>query len=128
MGKDLFDYYSGSHFVGGILVQRMGLSRLVAYGLHIIFEICENYIYFSYFKERCVHFLYILPVVDCKTAPDTLQNMIGDQMCFMMGYEFARFIHIRYLPMFPKYFILGLPILPFVLSLITTNLIELTKT
>ena len=70
----------------------------------------------------------IYNILDCKTAPDTLQNMIGDQICFMMGYEFARFIHIRYLPMFPKYAVIGLPILPLVLSLITKNLIELTKT
>ena len=123
MGKDLFDYYSVSHFVGGLLVQRMGISRWDAYGLHIIFEILENSIYL----KRCFHIPYILPIVDCKNIPDSLKNMIGDQICFMIGYEFAKYIHIKYIPMFPKYSILSLLILPSIGSSIVTNLIELTK-
>ena len=52
--------------------------------------------------------------------------MIGDQLWFMMGYEFARLINIKYIPMLPKYFIFMIPIGPLLLSLITTNIIGKT--
>ena len=126
MGKYYLDYYSFSHFIGGIILQRMGLSRIVAYSLHIFFELFENYIYVPYFKGRCISIPYILPIVDCKTKPDSLINMISDQIFFMLGFEFAKKISIKYIPMLPNYFILFIPILPLILSLITTNIIGKT--
>ena len=126
MGIHLLDYYSFSHFIGGMILQRMGLSRIVAYSLHVFFELLENYIYVPYFKGRCISIPYILPIVDCKTKPDTIRNMIGDQLCFMIGYEYAKLINIKYIPMLPNYFILFIPVLPLILSLITTNIIGKT--
>ena len=90
MGIHFFDYYSFSHFIGGMILQRMGLSRIIAYSIHIFFELLENYIYVPYFKGRCISIPYILPIVDCKTEPDSLINMISDQIFFMIGFEFAR--------------------------------------
>ena len=101
----------------------MGLSRTVAYSLHIFFELFENYIYVPYFKGRCISVPYILPIVDCKTEPDTLINMISDQCFFMIGFEFAKNVNIKYIPILPNYFKLFIPILPLILSLITTNII-----
>ena len=48
MGINYLDEYSLSHFVGGIILHRMNIPRLLSYGLHIIFEIFENYIYVPY--------------------------------------------------------------------------------
>ena len=44
----------------------------------------------------------------------------------MLGFEFAKKISIKYIPMLPNYFILFIPILPLILSLITTNIIGKT--
>ena len=126
MGIHFFDYYSFSHFVGGMILQRMGLSRIVAYSLHIFFELFENYIYVPYFGGRCISIPYILPITDCKTKPDSLINMVSDQIFFMIGFEFAKLINIKYIPMLPNYFIWFIPILPSILSLITTNIIGKT--
>ena len=126
MGKHFFDYYSISHFIGGMILQRMDLSRVDAYSLHVFFELFENFFYVPYCKGRCISIPYILPIVDCKTKPDSLINMISDQIFFMLGYEFAKKISIKYIPMLPYYFKLSIPLLPLILSLITTNIIGKT--
>ena len=126
MGIHFFDYYSISHFIGGMILQRMDLSRVDAYSLHVFFELFENYIFVPYFGGRCISIPYILPIVDCNTKPDSLTNMISDQIFFMLGYEFAKKISIKYIPMLPDYFKLSIPLLPLILSLITTNIIGKT--
>ena len=126
MGIHFFDYYSISHFIGGMILQRMDLSRVDAYSLHVFFELFENFFYVPYCKGRCISIPYILPIVDCKTKPDSLTNMISDQIFFMLGYEFAKKISIKYIPMLPDYFKLSIPLLPLILSLITTNIIGKT--
>ena len=83
MGKHFFDYYSISHFIGGMILQRMDLSRVDAYSLHVFFELFENFFYVPYCKGRCISIPYILPITDCKTKPDSLINMISDQIFFM---------------------------------------------
>ena len=125
MGIDFFDDYSFSHVLGGGIIQRMGISRIVAYSLSIFYELLENYIWVPYFGGRCINH-YIFPIVDCKTKADTIQNMIGDQISFMIGYEFAELIDEKHIPMLPKYFRIFIPILPLLLSLITTNMIGKT--
>ena len=126
MGKHFFDYFSISHFIGGMILQRMDLSRVDAYSLHVFFELFENYIFVPYFGGRCISIKHLLPITDCKTKPDSLINMISDQIFFMIGFEFAKLINIKYIPMLPNYFILFIPILPLILSLITTNIIGKT--
>ena len=124
MGIYFLDEYSLSHFIGGIILHRMGLPRILSYSLHILFEIFENYIYVPYFGGRCININYILPILDCKTVPDTKKNIIGDQICFMLGYEFAN--QISFIPKLPKNSRIFIPILPLVLSMITTNIIGKT--
>jgi len=121
MGIDYLDEYSLSHFIGGIILHRMGLPRILSYILHIFFEIFENYIYVPYFGGRCIRINYILPILDCKTISDTEKNIIGDQICFMLGYEFAN--QIGFFPKLPKNSWIFIPIIPLVLSMITTNII-----
>ena len=126
MGVKIIDNYTLSHFVGGMLMQRMGLSRPIVYSLAILYEILENYIIIKYYGGRCISIKYILPVVDCKTKPDSLENMISDCLFYFIGYELAKLIDIKYMPMFPKNFRWLIPLGPFLLSLLTTNIIGKT--
>ena len=123
MGKDLFDVYSISHIVGRIILQRMKLTVIEANILHAFFEFFENFIYVPYFGGRCIKLPPILPIEDCKTTPDSLLNMLGDQLSFYIGYKIAEKIPEKKLPYLPSYSLIILPILPLILSLITTNII-----
>ena len=123
MGKELLDVYSVSHMVGGMILQRMGLSVVVANLLHAFFEFFENFIYVPYFGGRCIKLPPILPIEDCKTNPDSILNMLGDQLSFYIGYKIAEKIPEKKLPYLPSYSLIILPILPLILSLITTNII-----
>ena len=118
MGKDYFDVYTPSHLVGGIILQRMRFTLLEANILHLVFEIYENTI-----GWRCFNLSPLLKVKDCKTKPDTYQNIIVDQLSFFLGFKIAEKIPKENLPYLPKYSLLLLPIIPFLLSLITTNII-----
>ena len=126
MGVKFIDNYTMSHFVGGMLMQRMGLSRLMAYSLAILYEILENYLLIKYYGGTCISIKYILPVVDCKTRPDSFKNIISDCLFYLIGYELAKLIDIKYMPMFPKNFRWLIPLGPFLLSLLTTNIIGKT--
>ena len=126
MGLQFIDNYTLSHFVGGMLMQRMGLSRPMAYSLAILYEILENYLWVPYYGGRCISIEYILPVVDCKTRPDSFKNIISDCLFYFIGYELAKLIDIKYIPMFPEDFRWLIPLGPFFLSLLTTNIIGKT--
>ena len=123
MGKDFLDIYSVSHMIGGMILQRMGLSVVVANIFHVFFEFFENFIYVPYFGGRCIKLPPILPIEDCKTNPDSILNMFGDQLSFYIGYKIAEKIHEKNLPYLPSYSLITLPIIPLLLSLITTNII-----
>ena len=123
MGKNLFDAFSMSHMVGGMILQRMGLSVVVANLLHAFFEFFENFIYVPYFGGRCIKIPPILPIEDCKTNPDSILNIFGDQLSFYIGYKIAEKIPEKKLPYLPSYTLILLPIIPLLLSLITTNII-----
>ena len=123
MGKDLLDVYSISHVLGGIILQRMGLSVLVANLFHVFFEFFENFIYVPYFGGRCIKLDPILPIEDCKTVSDRALNILGDQISFYIGYKIAEKIPEKNIPYLPGYSLILLPLLPLLLSLITTNII-----
>ena len=122
MGINFIDEYTLSHFIAGILMQRLDLSRTISYSLAVFFEIFENYFWVPY-GGRCIHIKYILPIIDCKKKPDSITNIIGDIIFFIVGYEYAKIISIQSIPMLPKYFRIFIPIMPLLLSLITTNII-----
>ena len=121
MGLRSIDYFSISHFVGGMILQRMGLSRITSYSLHVFHELFEN-IEEVVRIRRCISIPYILPVVDCKTEPDSVVNMISDQIFFMLGFEVANIISLKYIPVLPKYSRIFIPILALILSLMTVNI------
>ena len=123
MGQDFLDAFSMSHMVGGMILQRMGLSVVVANLLHAFFEFFENFIFVPYFGGRCIKLLPILPIEDCKTNPDSILNILGDQLSFYIGYKIAEKIPEKKLPYLPSYTLILLPIIPLLLSLITTNII-----
>lgn len=126
MGKYFFDHYSISHMVGGMILQRMNLSFIHANLLHLLFEIFENYFYVKYFGGRCIKIKYILPIIDCKTIPDTTLNIIGDQFFFIIGYLLMSKISKKDVPYLSKISLFSLPFIPLILSLITTNIIGKT--
>ena len=123
MGRDFLDVYSISHMVGGMILQRMGLSVVVANLFHVFFEFFENFIYVPYFGGRCIKLPPILPIEDCKTYPDSILNIFGDQLSFYIGYKIAEKIPEKKLPYLSNYSLILLPIIPLLLSLITTNII-----
>ena len=126
MGIYFIDEYTLSHFIGGMIMQRLGLSRVISYSLAILYEMFENYIYALVAPHACIHVKYILPIPDCKTKADTIQNIVGDMFFYILGYEFAKMISTKHIPMLPKSFIYLIPIGPLLLSLISTNIIGKT--
>ena len=123
MGQDFLDAFSMSHMFGGMILQRMGLSVVVANIFHVFFEFFENFIYVPYFGGRCIKLPPILPIEDCKTNPDSILNMFGDQLSFYIGYKIAEKIPEKNISYLPSYSLITLPIIPLLLSLITTNII-----
>jgi hypothetical protein len=124
MGKKFIDYYSITHFIGGIILERLNISFIHSNLLHFLFEIIENYILVPLQKRGCLSFPPILPIKDCKNEPDTKINILGDQLSFIVGFLFSScfFKNTSHLP---KKFIYLLPLLPFISSLIMTNIIKI---
>ena len=83
MGKDFLDIYSVSHMIGGMILQRMGLSVVVANIFHVFFEFFENFIYVPYFGGRCIKLPPILPIEDCKTY-DLYSTEVTEGMNFLL--------------------------------------------
>jgi hypothetical protein len=124
MGVKYFDAYSPSHFFAGLTFYLLNIDFITSIILHTIFEIFENYFWVQQ-GGYCIK-LPILKLKDCKTKPDTIQNIIGDTISFALGYILSiYFIKKRYLEnihIFIKLIIITI-IVPLGYSLITTNII-----
>ena len=122
MGKKLIDAYTISHFIGGIIFERMQLSFITANGLHLFFEIFENLFWVPYHGGRCVK-LPFLKYEDCKNQSDSFQNSVTDQMAFALGFIFSKkYLADKYY--MPKWSLIFGPLVPLVLSTIFTNIIK----
>lgn len=121
MGRNFIDTYTISHFVGGIIFEKMGLSFGLANFLHLLFELFENYYWVPFHGGRCFGISF-LPVVDCKNIPDSITNILGDQLSFALGHLASKkyLADKYYLPTWTRVFI---PLLPLILSLIFTNIL-----
>ena len=124
MGKKFIDYYSITHFIGGIILERLNISFIHSNLLHFLFEIIENYILVPLQKRGCLSFPPILPIKDCKNEPDTKINILGDQLSFIVGFLFSS-CFLKNTSHLSKKFIYFLPLLPFISSLIMTNIIKI---
>lgn len=91
--------------------------------MHTAFELFENYIW-VYEGGYCIK-LPFLQHKDCKTKPDTVDNMIGDTIMFILGYLFAQYIinkkYLKDINIIIKLIII-LIVVPLGYSLITTNI------
>ena len=123
MGIHFIDEYTISHIIGGIILQRMRFSFLTANILHFVYEIFENHIYIPYFGKRCINLKPLLPIEDCKTKSDTNINLLSDQLFFILGYLISSNISLKTIPYLSNIYILILPFLSLILSLLTTNII-----
>jgi len=119
MGKDFIDSYTLSHIIGGFIQEKMRFSFISASLLHFLFEMFENYYWVPIHKGRCVK-LPFLPITDCKNQADSMPNIIGDQLGFMMGFLLGKCLKKYYLPKWTKILIIPLPL---ILSTIFTNII-----
>ena len=122
MGIHFIDEYTISHIIGGIILQRMRFSFITANILHFVYEIFENHIYIPYFGKRCINLKPLLPIEDCKTKSDTNINLLSDQL-FLYFRLFNHQILLKTIPYLSSIYILILPFLSLILSLLTTNII-----
>ena len=94
MGKKFIDYYSITHFIGGIILEKFNISFINSNILHFLFEMIENYILVPLQKRGCISLPPILPIKDCKSEPDTKINILGDQLSFIIGNVFCMAIRL----------------------------------
>jgi hypothetical protein len=124
MGKKFIDYYSITHFIGGIILEKFNISFINSNILHFLFEMIENYILVPLQKRGCISLPPILPIKDCKVESDTKINILGDQLSFIIGYLFS-LCFLKNIKNIPEKYIYLLPLLPFISSLIMTNIIKI---
>ena len=124
MGKNLIDAYSITHFIGGIILEKFNISFITSNILHFLFEIIENYILVPLQKRGCISLPPILPIKDCKNESDTIINILGDQLSFIVGFSFSSHF-LKNIKNIPKKYIYLLPLLPFILSLVMTNILKI---
>jgi hypothetical protein len=124
MGIKYFDAYSPSHGFGGLTFYLLGFDFVTSVILHTGFEIFENYIWVN-MGGYCIS-LPFLTHRDCKTKPDSSQNIIGDTLFFMLGYLLGQFLirkqYLHSLHLALKLIIIGI-IVPLGYSIMTTNII-----
>lgn len=124
MGKKFIDYYSITHFIGGIILEKFNIPFINSNILHFLFEMIENYILVPLQKRGCISLPPILPIKDCKVESDTKINILGDQISFIIGYLFSSSF-LKNIKNIPEKYIYLLPLLPFISSLIMTNIIKI---
>jgi len=124
MGIYFFDAYSPSHAMGGLTFYLLGFDFITSVILHTSFELFENY-YWIHQGGYCIK-LPFLTQRDCKTKADSIMNIIGDTIFFMIGFLIGQFAirkpYAASLHIALKLFIIGI-IVPLGYSLITTNII-----
>jgi hypothetical protein len=94
MGFRWFDQYSLLHAAVGVVAYFWSVPFWPALFLHVIFEFVENseigihFIQFLTSKERT----FRLPWPGGKTEPDSISNMMGDNITFATGWLVAAYL------------------------------------
>ena len=89
MGVRYFDQYTYLHFAMGIIVYFWNVSLVKLTLLHIIFEIVEN-------SNMGMHIInkYMVFWPGGKPTPDTITNIIGDNLGAILGWLSAYYLDI----------------------------------
>ena len=88
MGQNFVDNYSYLHFAVGIIFNFFNINIIYSLIFHILFEILENTKYGVYVINK---YLKIWP--GGKSQKDSLTNMVGDTIFFLLGWISADFIN-----------------------------------
>lgn len=124
MGQKFFDMYSISHAFGGVTFYLLGIDLKLSIFLHIFFELFENYFWVNK-GGYCIKLPFMIQQ-DCKTKPDSIQNIIGDTVFFILGFLIGLYLikksYLQNIHFFIKLMIIGL-IVPLGYSVLTTNII-----
>lgn len=124
MGIKFFDIYSPSHALGGMTFYLLGIDIKLSIILHTFFEIFENYFWVNK-GGYCIK-LPFMRQKDCKTKPDSIQNIIGDTIFFILGFLIGLYLikkpYLENIHFFIKLMIIGL-VVPLGYSVLTTNIV-----
>ncbi len=86
MGTQFTDKFSLLHFATGIIAYYWGLSFLMWFILHLIFEYLENTVY----GMKLINKITLWPGE--KDYTDSVLNSIGDQFYALLGWLFPFFL------------------------------------
>lgn len=89
MGTYLADQYSLLHFCVGVIVYFWNFSLLFSFSIHFIFEILENTQTGVYLINKYIIEPGYFSWPGGKHHPDTLTNMLGDNLFFVLGWIVA---------------------------------------
>ena len=122
MGVNFIDYYTPSHFIAGVILERLNINFNMFIFLVILFEFIENIIWTDVFTNKCIK-IPGLKYKDCKTEKDSVINSLSDILFGILGYKFSKYMFVNY-KYFSKIYLFFIPIMPFLFSAITTNIIK----
>lgn len=86
MGFRYFDQYSLLHFSVAVVLYFWGFRFDVAFILHTLFEFFENTKIGVKLINKFSNSSFILKYPGGKPEPDSIQNIIGDTISFVLGY------------------------------------------
>ena len=86
MGIHFTDKYSLLHFASGIIAYYWGMSFILWFIIHLLFEYAEN----TKLGMKIINKIKIWP--GGKEKSDTILNRIGDQFYGLLGWIFTFFI------------------------------------
>lgn len=87
MGVYLFDQYSALHFAQGVVAYFWNVDPVTFLLSHALFELVEN-------SDEGIRFIneYVTWWPGGKDRPDSLMNILGDNISANAGYWFARWL------------------------------------
>jgi len=86
MGKYFFDKFSLLHFSVGVIAYFWNIPFLMALIMHMIFEVVENSYSGIQFINKYLVNEGILSFPGGKRVPDTMINIISDNIFFILGW------------------------------------------
>lgn len=96
MGKYFSDQYSLLHFSVGVVAYFWNIPLIIATIIHAIFEIVENTEQGMFIINKFFVGDTILTWPGKKNKPDTITNIIGDNVFFIIGWIISNILDETY--------------------------------